>query len=139
MKKVFLIIIGTITMSYLAFSQIYMNSAGNVGIGTNNPTHSLHINNSSGSSLMRFQNGNGYSWYIGNYTSSPWSAPNTLAICTETGYPRMEFRQTQTYIHDKLTVGVGYTGDSPALDIDDQKYMMFSATSNTAGILFTKL
>ena len=79
-------------------------SNGFVGIGEVNPVTTLHLKNSSTSTIIRIQNSNNYSWSIGNYNTSPWSALNTLAICNADGYPKMEFRQNFIAVNDRVFI-----------------------------------
>ena len=134
MKRLTLVTLALI-FSILSYSQIEIDASGKVGIGGVTPENDLHLKDN-GSAIMQFENGNGYSWKIGNYTSSPWSAVNTLAICTESNYPRMEFREDHTYIHDRLALGVGYDGNRAVFELDDQKWMRINAKDNSSGILF---
>jgi len=133
MKK--LLIAACCIISIHAFGQIKVNQNGYVGIGTTSPAYPLHLK-STGNATIGLLNGNGIPWFIGNYNTSPWSAANTLAICNSVGYPKMEFRPNETYIHDKFTVGIGYADNYPVFTIANNKWMCMRANTGSTGILF---
>jgi hypothetical protein len=135
MKKLNLIIaVLTLICRLNVSAQINQDCSGRIGIG-GTPTSKLHLFDVN--TLVKFQNGNNNIWSIGNYTTGPWSAPNSLNICDNSGYPKMTFGQEETYLNDRFFVGTGYSGNKPAIQIAHQKYMMFNtAGNNKSGIMF---
>jgi hypothetical protein len=136
MKKLALLTLA-LGFSVLSYSQIEVDNSGRVGIGTAATSTQLTVGGGH-NTLIRLVNGNNHVWSIGNYHTSLWgSAPNTLAIYDETsGRYLMEFRQDNTYIHDRLLLGVNYSGNQAVFELDDQKWMRVNAKNNSSGILF---
>jgi len=135
MNKSILVIVSSFLIFLLCIStnaQIKVTTSGHVRIGGITPSSSLHINNDNSSAIINLQNGNDVLWKIGNYVTSPWGAPNTLAICTEANSPRMEFRSENTFINDRLKLGVGFVSSTePVFELQDQSWMMLSASANS--------
>jgi len=135
--KKFILMVLAVVLCYSGYAQLQMDANGRIGVGGVTPSSQLHIKDN-WNTIIKLQNGNDNVWQIGNYASSPWSSPNTLAICTQSGYPKMEFRPDHTYIHDRLEIGHGYEDNLPLLELHNQKYMCINALDgdNSGGILF---
>jgi hypothetical protein len=109
MKKTYILFSVAIVFFYMEMNgQISQDCNGNVGIG-GAPTADTRLTLQAGNSLLRFVNGNGHQFVLGNRVTSLYNAPNTFDIYDQTSDRYlMEFRQDASYIHTRLVVGVGY-------------------------------
>ncbi|NVO09086.1 MAG: tail fiber domain-containing protein [Bacteroidales bacterium] len=105
MKKILLLVAVMVTLGFSAFAQINMNATGNVGIGGIATSTKLTIRDAN--SLIRFTNGNGYNWVMGNYPTSTSGGANAFRLYDESSNKNViDFRMngTGTYLYTPLFI-----------------------------------
>jgi len=118
---------------------LYINSSGNVGIGTTSPSAKLTINTGTGTDSLRFEKDSQETYRIIHGTSGLYfTHPNSTALLfglTQNGDITIHNNQSSQYVifdNGTNSVGIGTTSPTEALDVNGNiKHTGLTMTSGT--------